>query len=347
MEMRQCGRSGLRLSALGIGCWEFGGGEYWGEHSQADANAAVRRAVSLGISYFDTAEVYNEGRSEESLGRALQGVPRDRVVVGTKIAPSNTEPDVLVEHCEASLRRLRTDYVDLYMVHMPITPPAIAHFTKRLVRPSVPDAFSTLLKLQEQGKIRYIGVSNFGVERLNEAMSFGAGIAANQLAYNLLARAIELEILPHCWKVGVGVIGHMTLMQGLLADLYPTLDDVPLWQRRTRHFNPRRAGALCRHGEEGAEEETMQAITAIRAIAARHGMKTAEIAVRWALAGKGITCSLVGCRNAEEVEADATAASEPLAPEIVEELNAATLPLLQKLGPSFDYYEGAHNDRTR
>ena len=109
MEIRNCGNSGLQLSALGLGCWSFGGGEYWGEQAQKDADEVVRRAFDLGITYFDTAEVYNEGRSESSLGQAIRGIPRDKIVIGTKISPSNTDPVTAPGHCEASLKRLGTD----------------------------------------------------------------------------------------------------------------------------------------------------------------------------------------------------------------------------------------------
>jgi aryl-alcohol dehydrogenase-like predicted oxidoreductase len=105
MEIRNCGTSGMKISILGVGCWSFGGGEYWGPQSQADADEVVRRAFELGINYFDTAEAYNEGRSETSLGQAIRGIPRDKIVIGTKISPSNTAPETLVRHCEASLVR--------------------------------------------------------------------------------------------------------------------------------------------------------------------------------------------------------------------------------------------------
>ncbi len=347
MEMRKCGDTELRLSALGLGCWAFGGGEYWGAQSQDEVNRVVRRAVELGVNYFDSAEAYNEGRSEESLGQAIRGLPRDRLVLGTKISPSNTQPAAIVEHCEASLRRLGTDYIDLYMVHWPIAPHAIVHFDGAAGCPSAAAAFETLMQLRAQGKIRHLGVSNFGIEYLEEARAAGAEIAANELPYNLLCRAIELEILPHCRETGVGVIGYMALMQGLLADIYPTLDDVPLWQRRTRHFNPRRADKLCRHGEAGAEAETNEAIAATRAIAAELGMTLPEIAIKWAAAGCGITATLVGARNVAELEANVRAVETPLDPAVVCRLNEATAPLLRKLGPSFDYYEHTDRDRTR
>jgi predicted aldo/keto reductase-like oxidoreductase len=156
MEKRKCGDSDLELSVLGLGCWAFGGGKYWGYSDQEAINKMVKSAVDLGINYFDTAEAYNEGNSERSLGEAIQGIPRDKLIIGTKISPSNTNPQVLVEHCEASLKRIKTDYIDLYMVHWPITLKAIAHFTDQKVEcPSINDAFATLRRLKEQGKIRW------------------------------------------------------------------------------------------------------------------------------------------------------------------------------------------------
>ena len=153
-------------------------------------------------------------------------------------------------------------------------------------------------------------------------------------------------MLPYCRQHGIGVLGYMALMQGMLADIYPRLEDVPVWQRRTRHFDSRRTPE-CRHGLPGAEAETNAALDAIRAIARREGMTLPEIALKWAMSGEGITSSLCGSRNIKELEQNLRAASEPLPAGIREELNRATEPLLVKLGPSFDYYERAENDRTR
>ena len=350
MEFRRCGQSDLTVSALGLGCWSFGGGAYWGDCNQADADAVVRRSVELGINYFDAAEAYNAGRSEESLGIALQGVPRDTIVVGTKVSPSNCYARTLPEHCEASLRRLGLDYIDIYMIHWPIHPHSIRHFTEDPAiianPPTVEEAFATLAELKRQGKIRHIGVSNFATNRLDEALRVCPDILLNQLPYSLLARAIELESLPQCRRLGIGVIGYMTLMQGLLADLYPTLADVPPYQRRTRHFHHERC-ELTRHGEEGVEAETSAALAAIRRIAKECGMTMAELATKWALAGQGITCCLIGARSVRKLEENVRAAAAPLPPEVVEKLNHATQPLLDKLGNSFDYYESYENNRTR
>ncbi len=350
MEHRQCGKSNLKLSALGLGCWSFGSGAYWGKTSQQDVNAVARRSVELGINYFDAAEAYNDGRSEESLGQALQGLPRAKLLIGTKVSPSNCNAKTLPQHCEASLRRLGLDYMDLYMIHWPIHPHSIRHFThdEAILRnpPTVEEAFGALAKLKEQGKIRHIGVSNFGPARLEEALRICPDIVANQLVYSLLTRAAELESLPQCRRLGVGVIGYMTLLQGLLTDLYPTLAEVPPYQARTRHFHRSRS-PFSRHGEEGAEEETNAALAGIRMIARECGMAMAEIATKWALAGRGITCCLIGTRSVRKLEENLRAAEQPLPTVIVEKLNRVTQPLLDKLGNSLDCYESFQNDRTR
>ncbi|HSB80004.1 MAG TPA: aldo/keto reductase, partial [Candidatus Methylomirabilis sp.] len=310
----------------------------------------VRRSMELGINYFDVAEAYNDGRSEESLGRAVRGLPRDRLVIGTKVSPSNCYAKTLPRHCEASLRRLGLDHLDLYMIHWPIHPHSIRHFSQdeSVIQnpPTIQEALGALARLKERGKIRYIGVSNFGRERLEEALSICPDIVVNQLPYSLLTRAIELESLPQCRSLGVGVIGYMTLLQGVLADLYPTLEAVPPYQRRTRHFDSR-TSKLARHGEEGAEVETDAALADIRRIMHECGMTMPEVATKWALAAHGIACTLIGVRGVRRLEDNVRAAAAPLSPEIVAKLNAVTKPVLDKLGNSFDYYESFENNRTR
>ncbi len=347
MEWRGCGRSGLELPVLGLGCWAFGGGEYWGATQQSEVDAVVRRAFDLGVGYFDTAEVYNDGRSEEALGRALRDLPRDRVVIGTKVSPAHVQPEVLPRRCEASLRRLATDRIDLYMVHWPITPRSIRHFDAALeVCPAVDDAFAELLRLREQGKVRHLGVSNFGRARLDEALVLCPDLAVDELPYNLLSRAIEWEALPACRQRGVGVIGYMALLQGVLTDRYPRLEDVPAWQRRTRHFDARKTEAA-RHGLPGEEEATGRALSALRGICREQGLTLPEMALRWAVANRDVTCTLVGSRSVCDLEANVRAAGQPLPADLVARLNAVTDALKQRLGRSFDYYEAPGNDRTR
>jgi len=347
MEKRICKNSGLDLSVLGTGCWAFGGGEYWGDQNQKDVNNVVHASVDFGINYFDTAEVYNNGRSESSLGEAIVGIQRDKILIGTKVSPSNCYKETLIEHCEASLKRLKTDYIDIYMVHWPVHAHSIRHFTEdsRIIEnpPAIGDALESLRVLKQQGKIRHFGVSNFSRNQLNK-LPIGE-IAVNELPYNLLCRAIEFDALPLCEEKGVGVIGYMALLQGILADIYPTFDDIPVWQRRTRHFNST-STKECRHGEAGAEEETNLALKGIRLISKESGLSMAEIAIKWILENSAINCTLVGSRNVKELEANVKSVQSPLNKEIKAELDRITLPVMKKLGNHFDYYESAENDRT-
>ncbi len=347
METRSCGPDGPVFPVMGLGTWAFGGGAYWGPQDQGAVDAVVGRALDLGITYFDTAEMYNAGASEESLGRALQG-RRDRALIGSKVSPSNTAPATLRAHCEASLRRLGTDYLDLYMVHWPIHADSIRHFTQdeAVIRhpPSTRDAFLTLAALQQEGKIRHIGVSNFGVRQLTEVLDLGVRIAVNELPYNLLMRAIEAEIAPFCRRRGIGILGYVTLMQGVLAGDFASFDELPEMRTRTRHFHGGRPNS--RHGEAGFEPETWQALQAIRSIARTENIPLADLAIAWALANPDITCVLAGCRSLGQLEENVRAVSLRLPPPVVERLNAATAPLLALLGNNPDYYQSLAQTRV-
>jgi aryl-alcohol dehydrogenase-like predicted oxidoreductase len=348
IPLRPCGGSGLELPVIGIGCWSFGGGAYWGPQSQQDVDAVVAEAIDLGAIYFDTAEAYNDGASETALGLALRG-RRDRALIGTKVSPDHAYPEALRASCEASLRRLGTDRIDLYMIHWPLNPSALRHFTsdERLIEnpPRLPEALATLAALRDEGKIRHIGVSNFGVRQMEELVAAGVPVAANQLAYSLLSRGIELEILPACRRYGMGVVGYMALMQGLLSGKFASLDDIPPSRTRTRHFSGRRPGS--RHGGPGVEAETWAALGAIGAIADEIGMSRADLALAWAAARPGISCTLAGCRNVAQLRENVRAVERPLPADVVARLDRATAEVLEKLGPWVDYFQSVENSRTR
>ncbi len=348
MEKRICKNSGLELSVLGLGCWSFGGGSYWGDRDQKDVEEIVKASFDLGINYFDTAEVYNEGRSEISLGQAIQGIPRDKIVIGSKVSPSNCYPEVLVQHCEDSLKRLQTDYLDLYMIHWPIHPHSLHHYTddEQIINnpPSMAETYETLMKLKQQGKIRHFGVSNFGSPRLDELPDLNK-VAINQLPYNLLCRAVEYDVLDTCARNGIGVVGYMGLMQGILTGKFPDFDSIPPKRRRTRHFHHKRTEE-CRHGEEGCEAETSQALQDIRNICEETGYSMTEISIKWVIANPLITCTLVGASSIGQLEENVKAVEEPLPQDIVEALNKATQPVKEALGNHIDIFEGARNDRT-
>lgn len=323
MEKRTCGHSGIEISPMGIGCWSYGGGDYWGPQAQSDVTAVANAALDAGINFFDTAEGYNSGRSEEALAVALKG-RRPEAVIGTKI--STPDPATIRERCEASLSRLQTDYVDIYMIHWPHDEFAIE------------ESMAELTRLQEDGLIRAIGVSNFGVEQLTAALNTGASIAVNQLCYNLLSRAIEPELLPFCQQNNVGILGYMPLLQGILTGQYKRADEIPPVHSRFRHFRADRANAS--HDEEGAEEELFETLEAIRGIAEAEQVPMSRLAIAWAMARPGITCMLVGTRNVSELEQNLHAVAYSPAAEVIESLDRITAPLLEKLGANPDYFTG-------
>jgi myo-inositol catabolism protein IolS len=347
VQTRPCGTSGLRLPVVGLGCWAFGGGEYWGAQSQDDVDQVVHAALDLGITYFDSAEAYNGGASETSLGRALAG-RRDRALIGTKVNPSNTAPATLRAHCQASLKRLGTDWIDLYMVHWPINASAIRHFTDEAALIATPPdlglALETLEALRREGKIRHWGVSNFGARQLAEVAALGFQPAADELAYNLLMRAIEAEVLPWCREHGLGVLGYSALMQGLLSGKFTSIDDLPPARTRTRHFAGTRKGS--RHGGAGVESETWAALQAIAAVAAEAGLPVADLAIAWAVANPDVTCTIVGCRNRRQLEENVRALALQLTPSLKAQLDRATAGVLAKLGPHIDYYQSVADSRS-
>jgi len=346
METRTCGKTGLKLSVMGIGCWSFGGGAYWGAQDQKDVEAVVNTALDAGCNYFDTAEMYNNGESERSLGKAL-GRRRPRAVICTKTIPLHAYRAALRKKCDEALGRLGTDYIDIFMIHWPLNLKSIRQYTSdpavlnRL--PTAAEAFGTLMELRKEGKIRHIGVSNFGVQQLTEALATGADIVVNELAYNLLARAIEDRIAPFCRERGVGIIGYMPLMQGLLSDKVSSFEELPPERTRTRHFSSRRAGT--RHGEPGFERETLEAIKAIRSIAKQSNLPVSRLAIAWAAANPAVTCVLAGARNRDQILENVESAGSRLPDSTLKALDEATRPLMEKWGPSPDLWDNAANNR--
>jgi myo-inositol catabolism protein IolS len=348
MKKRTLGSSGLQVSVLGMGCWQYGGGSYWGEQNQQDVDEVVHKALDMGVNYFDTAEVYNDGESERSLGISLKG-RRHEAIIGSKISTSNTQPSVLREHCEASLKRLQTDYIDLYMLHWPISPLSVKHFTQNeaLIAspPQVPEVFEALRNLQKEGKIRHIGISNHGVQQMKEVQATGVEVVANEMAYNLLSRAIEESVLPYCIESRIGVIGYMPLLQGLLTGKYASIDELRPLQARSRHFHHSR-GEGTRHGEEGAEAEINQALGEIRKLADELGTHPIVLSLAWAVANEAVCTTIVGSRNVAQLELNILGATYELAAGTVNRLNEITEPVLQKLGNNPDYYESRLNSRV-
>lgn len=346
--MQYTNEAGLHLSRIGIGCWAFGGGEYWGEQNQKDVDAVVHMAIGQNINVFDTARMYNDGASEVSLGKALKG-KRDKAFVISKVSPAKAYRKTLKEECEISLKNLDMDYLDLYMMHWPINPLGIKHFTDNpeiiAHPPSTEEAFGALSELKKEGKIRYIGVSNFGIKQLKEALAACSGIVINEMPYNIISRAIEGEILPYCTERGIAIISSMTLQQGILAGIYKNAEDVPPHQAHSRHFAQERGRGTSRHNESGAEAEVFHTVDLLRELSKELDVSVAQLSVAWVLANPCISCALIGSRNEKELEDNVRAVELKLSPDMIKKINDVSKSVLDKLGNNPDYYENSKESR--
>jgi myo-inositol catabolism protein IolS len=348
MNTSKAGGSGINISKLGLGCWAFGGGNYWGEQNQSDVNNTVTLALESGMNFFDTAEVYNDGNSEESLGKALKN-RREKAIIGTKVSTSNCKAGILEQHLDASLLRLNTDYVDFYMLHWPINELSVRHFTTDdstiQSPPTTEETFFVLDKLKKAGKIRSIGVSNFGVKQLQEVLNLGVRIDVNEIAYNIFSRAIEHEIAPFCMENNISIIASMALQQGLLTGIYQSAEDVPYNQAHSRHFKQERGMGTSRHFESGAEDEIFTALPLLKQLALEQCITLAQLSIAWIAAKKFIGSALVGARDCAQLSENITAILLNIAPEVIVKIDEISLPVLNKLGFSADYYENSKVNR--
>ena len=346
--IRETIHPGLFWSRIGIGCWPFGGGAYWGDQDQFDVDGVVRTAIERGLNVFDTARMYNDGASECSLGKALKGY-RDRAFVISKVSPAKAYRKTLREECEQSLKSLGTDYIDMYMLHWPINPKGIEHFTKdpELLKnpPNSAEAFATLSALKQEGKIRHIGISNFGLRQAAEAVSLCPEIAANEMPYNIISRAIEAEILPFCGAHRIAMLTSMTLQQGVLTGLYSSAADVPAHQAHSRHFSMEAGKGTSRHNESGAEAEVFETVALLKKLAPGLGLSVPQLSAAWVLANSAINCALIGSRNIAELEENIKVLSVTLPAEIKAQIDSVSLKVLQKLGNNPDYYENTKESR--
>ena len=208
MEYRQLGRTGEKVSSIGMGTWRFGTRQ--SAEERADEVLSLRRGIELGMNLIDTAEVYASGRSEEVVGEAVKGF-RDQVFLATKVSPDHLHQDDLIRSCRASLKRLGTPYIDLYQVHWP--------------NPRIPirETMAAMEKLVHDGLIRYVGVSNFSAKETDEARAALARneIISNQVEYSLRNRDVEAEILPYCIREKVTLIAYSPLDRGKIMRSVP------------------------------------------------------------------------------------------------------------------------------
>lgn len=331
MEKRRLGNTGLAVSAIGLGTWAMGGSGWhftWGPQDDDDSIAAIRRAIDLGVNWIDTAAGYGEGHSEEVVARALSDIPISaRPSVLTKCSLiwdqrhtifHSLAPASLRSELEESLRRLRVEAIDLYQIHWP-------SWGVRSVRSEVQEAWRTLAEMQRQGKVRFLGVSNFSVEEMDWIRPI-APISSLQPRYSMLSRQIEADILPYCARHNIGVIVYSPLQSGLLGGAMTreriaalSQDD---WRRGASEFQE---PALGRH---------LELVDRLRAIGARHGRSVAEVALAWILRQPAVTGAIVGARRPGQVDGFAGAGSFRLGPEEIDEIES----LLKTLGLGFAQY---------
>jgi aryl-alcohol dehydrogenase-like predicted oxidoreductase len=299
LATRQLGNSDMNLTRIGFGAWAIGGGDWqfsWGHQEDTESIAAIERALDLGINWIDTAAIYGLGHSEEVVARALKQSPHKPYIFtkcsmrwhGDRTIYRNLKGASVREELEASLRRLHVDVIDLYQIHWPDP------------ESEIEEGWETMAKLKEEGKVRFIGVSNFNVAQLERAARI-APVTSLQPPYSLVDREVEAEILPWCRKHGVGVINYSPMASGLLTgkmtpERIKTLpaDD---WRRRNPQFNSPKL------------EKNLALVEQLRAIGNKHGVEPGVVAVAYTLHNPAVTAAIVGARRPGQVDGTVAAAS--------------------------------------
>jgi aryl-alcohol dehydrogenase-like predicted oxidoreductase len=308
MQIRQLGNSDLHITRIGFGTWAIGGSGWsfsWGAQNDRDSIDAIHKAIDLGINWIDTAAVYGLGHSEEIVAKALKGIA-DRPYVFTKCSmvwDDRRELSIVLKsesirkEVEDSLRRLQTEAIDLYQIHW--------------ANDDFEEAWATLVDLQQAGKVRFIGVSNFDVEQMRRIQKI-APIPSLQPPYSLLSRDIEAEILPFCQQENIGVINYSPMASGLLTGTMTRERIAHLpdddWRCRSPNFQDPK---LARH---------LELVELLRKIGAPHGRSPGEVAIAWTLNHPAVTGAIVGGRNAAQVEGTVAAADLRLSPAEILEL---------------------------
>jgi aryl-alcohol dehydrogenase-like predicted oxidoreductase len=319
LPTRSLGASGLEISTVGFGAWAAGGGGWafsWGPQDDEDSLAAMRHALDLGINWIDTAAAYGLGHSEAVVGRLLRELPAvDRPLVFTKcglvwdpddrmaIAKQLLRPESIRRECEASLRRLGVERIDLYQFHWPDdsgTP--------------IEESWGEMGRLIAEGKVRCGGVSNFDVPLLEQCEAV-RHVDSLQPPFSLIRREVAAEEIPWCESHETGVICYSPMQAGLLTDSF-TADRVDRlaredWRRRQADFHPPLIG------------RNLALRDSLRPIAGRHGTTAAAVAVAWTLAWPGVTGAIVGARSPQQVDGWVGAARLELGPEDLDEIAAA------------------------
>jgi len=294
MEYRPFGQTGMQVSAIGVGCWEIGGG--YGSIEETQFIQAVHRALDLGINCFDTAEGYGFGASERSLAKALSNRRKEALVVtkfgiGYKEAPNfrDSSRQRVMASIEKSLQNLNTDYVDVYMVHWPD------------VNTPFEETMRALDDLVQQGKVRAVGISNFRLSQIETSMQTRR-VDVAQYCWNMFDRRMQKEIYPYCRDHNIGVMAYGSLAYGLLTGTFT--EDMDFGTDDWRARRGRMGGINLFQHLFGPDyfSRNLRVVEELKALAARYGKSLPQFALRWTTSNPVISTALVGCRNIAEVE---------------------------------------------
>lgn len=288
---RLLGNSGITITPIVFGTWQAGKSG-WVGIEDAEVIKAMRAAYDAGITTYDTAEIYGDGYSEELVAQALHQV-RDRIVYATKVFANHLAYQQVMDACEGSLKRLKTDYIDLYQIHWPA-----GSFKSQVV--PIAETMRALNDLKQQGKIRSIGVSNFSKDQLAEAAQYGQ-IDSSQPPYSLFWRQVEQDTLPYCVENDISIIAYSSLAQGLLTGKFAA--DHKFESGDIRAKNKLFQGEHLQRAQAALQQ--------LRPIAERHHCTLAQLALSWLIA-QPQTSAIVGARNAEQAIQNAGAAEVTL-----------------------------------
>jgi aryl-alcohol dehydrogenase-like predicted oxidoreductase len=316
METRKLGNSDLQITRLGFGAWAIGGSGWefaWGHQEDADSIDAIHRSLDLGVNWIDTAAVYGIGHSEEMVAQALADWRGPRPYVFTKCAlrwdekghvTQNHSAESIRRECEGSLRRLQIEVIDLYQMHWPPSDNG----------PGLEEAWKTMAALQKEGKVRWIGVSNFNVEQIKRAEKIATPTSL-QPPYSLIRRQVEKEILPYCKQRGIGVIAYAPMASGLLTGAMTRERAAALPPDDFRSKNP--------EFREPRLSKNIELVERLRKVGARHGRNPGEVAIAWVLSNSAITGAIVGARNAKQSDEIMRASELKLSSEEIAEIEGA------------------------
>ncbi|MGC0773154.1 MAG: aldo/keto reductase [Candidatus Acidiferrum sp.] len=316
METRKLGNSDLQITPVGYGAWAIGGSGWdfaWGHQDDADSIAAIRRTLELGVNWIDTAAVYGIGHSEEVLAQALKDWRGPRPYVFTKcvliwddkghVTQNHTAASIRRE-CEESLRRLQVSVIDLYQMHWPPSDNG----------PGLEEAWQAMRALQTEGKVRWIGLSNFNVSQIKRAQAI-APVTSLQPPYSLIRRAVEKEILPYCKQQGIGVISYAPMASGLLTGA--------MTRERAAALPPDDFRSKIPEFREPRLSKNIELVERLRKVGGSHGRNPGEVAIAWVLSNPAVTGAIVGARNAKQAEGVMRAGELKLSTEEITEIEGA------------------------